>query len=454
MPEVDFLHDLAAVLWSERHGGAAVPQDSIPSLEELSAWYGECPEAAIVEADRRLKLVMGRMCRWHQVSVADEKSLLMAAKRVPDRQGFEFADLVAVDAAWRELPEETDVAHPVAPLVRAWQQRPRKVRAETRRDRRVLPTVTVREHPEREAGMLFGGLHEERRVVAPELPLWDEAAAVNVVPLLDLLDAAGLPVIADSRAAPLPSRLFVRVLVSVRPRDRRLSTVRIALKLRELRDGLFPNGWQRHRDWPRLCHALLHVRDYSIHDGRGRWFPLALRYLPDNPRFDDLIVFDVAFPPGARGGATVCLPEMDKLSVQSASRWRAYIAAHSLTWAPGVTRVLLPDVKPKRWVWTSQPDAYPILTLDDRRRLAFGARDQKHRTKANIDAAFESLPGLSIVSKEAFDPRTGAVGWRLVPSAAVAAVKRVVAATQPGQPGDRTRAERKSTGPDSSDEPT
>ena len=238
--------------------------------------------------------------------------------------------------------------------------------------------------------MLFGGLHEGRRIEAPELPLWPDVAPAKRVLLLDLVDAAGLPVMAEGRGAPLPLRLFVRALASVRPEHRRLVTARIAPTLRELRDGLFPNGWERRRDWPRLRDSLMNARDYAIHDGRGRWFPVALRSMPDDPALDDVIVIDIAFPPGSHSGPPVALPDMDRLSVESASRWRAYIAAHSVAWQLGTTRVPIP--RSRRFVWTRNLAAYPVLTLDDRRRFAFGAGEAKHRTlKGSSQGLFVEL---------------------------------------------------------------
>ena len=179
---------------------------------------------------------------------------------------------------WRETPEDLRGEFPLLPIIGAWQNRPREVELERRRDRRILPRIVASgDPPEREAGMLFGGLHEGRSVEAPELPLWPDVAPAKRVPLLDLVDAAGLPVMTEGRGAPLPLRLFVRALASVRLEHRRLVAVRIAPTLRELCDGLFPNGWRKGKDWPRLRDALLHARDYAIPRRTGLWFPVALR---------------------------------------------------------------------------------------------------------------------------------------------------------------------------------
>ena len=328
-----------------------------------------------------------------------------------------------VHQRWLDLPEEDRPRHPLAPIIAAWLDRPREVEPERRRDRRILPRIAVGDPPpERQGGMLFGGLHEGRRVEAPELPLWPEVAPTKRVPILDLVDAAGLPVMARGKGIPLPLRLFVRALASVSPEHRKLVAVRIAPTLRELRDGLWPNGWRIGQHWPELREALIHARDYAIHDGRGRWFPVALRYMPDDPTLDDVIVLDIAYPEGSHSGPPVALPEMDRLSVKSAPRWRAYIAAHSVAWQPGNTRVKHP--RSGRFAWTRDLAAYPVLTLDDRRRFAFGAGGNKHRTRAEIDAAFRNLPGLVVVSEAASNHRTGEVGWLVLPENAARAVSK------------------------------
>ena len=66
--------------------------------------------------------------------------------------------------------------------------------------------------------------------------------------------------------------------------------------------------------------------------------------------------------------------------------------------------------------WARNLDAYPVLTRGDRRRLAFGAKDQGKRTLARIDSPWEDLPGIEIVDRRAVD-RDGRRGWRIVPTA-------------------------------------
>ena len=311
----------------------------------------------------------------------------------------------------------------------------------------ILPRIKASSHPDRVAGMRLGGLHDGRhgRHTMPRLlrlfPLPEEKA----VPLLDLVDAAGIPVMSHGRGAPLELRLFIKAVISVPYSDRWRPSVRLAVKVSELTAGLFPSGWRVGRDWPRLRQALMHARDYAIRDGAGLWFPLALRLIPDRPDPDKLVVIDVSLPGQAAAGPIVDLPEMDRLSVQSAKRWRAYIAAHTLAWAPGRTRVPAPRAGGQR-LWATNPDAYPVLTRNDRRRLAFGHEDdRKHRTQREIDDAFRDLPGLVMLTDRAVDRHTGEEGWRLVPENAAKAIQNAQlgesvdlhpGGEQPAQPGN------------------
>ena len=260
----------------------------------------------------------------------------------------------------------------------------------------IFPVVqSVREAPEREAGRLaFGGIIEDRKSLPAQLPLLPTPEGPRV-PILELSDWRGVPTMARGRGAPLDLRLAVGACV-LTPHGARAARGRLVVTVRELRDFLFPNGWERWRDWPRIREALFRARDYVLPVGGGNWLPFALRWEPgENAELDDPVLIDVELPPGASHGPVIDRRELARLGLRSAPQFRAYIAAHSVAWRPGVTRRRHPRNRDVH-LWSSDPANYPVLTTADRRRLAFGAQDKGNRTRADQDAAWEDLAGVEI----------------------------------------------------------
>ena len=135
-----------------------------------------------------------------------------------------------------------------------------------------------------------------------------------------------------------------------------------------------------------------------------------------------MVLIDVELPPGSAHGPVIDRRALAGLGVDSAPRFRAYIAAHSVAWLPGRTRVPHPRNRALR-LWSGDPGKYPILTAKDRRRLAFGDDDKGHRTRAQQDAAWEDLPGVEILTRQAATP-DGQGGWLIVPEEAAAAIRK------------------------------
>ena len=168
--------------------------------------------------------------------------------------------------------------------------------------------------------------------------------------------------------------------------------------------------------------ALFRARDYVLPVGGGNWLPFALRWEPgENAELDDPVLIDVELPPGASHGPVIDRRELARLGVGSAPQFRAYIAAHSVAWRPGVTRRRHPLNRGVH-LWSSDPANYPVLTTADRRRLAFGAQDKRNRTRADQDAAWEDLAGVEILTRTATTP-DGSRGWLIVPAEAAAAIR-------------------------------
>ena len=469
---------LAHATWAAVHDGDECPPDHIPTPHDMDAWWpwpqdliedlrddllrdyaGPDPltfEAVAPEletragalltsvnvAELRKRLSDADLDRLHLVTRYGPLPL-RAAMETAGRSGMarlSVTDVGLVMATLVRLDDPSSVDHPLAILVDAWQRDPRKVDHETRADRRIMPALrVVGPPPERERGLLFGGLVDDRPRSA-ELSLFpDLEPAQHRVPLLEIMDHAGLPIRSEGRGAPIDARLIVRGgLLMIRPKDRHLHIVRIAVTVRELLDGLWPRHMNadgarvraaRYRiaqNWPKLREALLRVHNYTVPDATGgRWFPMVLRRLPSNaaneiPALDDVVVIDLAPVPGAVSGASVDLPWLDHMGVTSGPKWRAYIAGRSLVWLPGTTRRPVPGSVGKRYGWSRNLDDYPVLTMADFRRHSFGEHDAKNRTRAAILAPWQDLPDIILV--EATDPRTGICGHRLLPTEAKGAL--------------------------------
>ena len=312
---------LAHATWAAVHDGDECPPDHIPTPHDMGAWWpwpqdliedlrddllrdyaGPDPltfEAVAPEletragalltsvnvAELRKRLSDADLDRLHLVTRYGPLPL-RAAMETAGRSGIarlSVTDVGLVMATLVRLDDPSSVDHPLAILVDAWQRDPRKVDHETRADRRIMPALrVVGPPPERERGLLFGGLVDDRPRSA-ELSLFpDLEPAQHRVPLLEIMDHAGLPIRSEGRGAPIDARLIVRGgLLMIRPKDRHLHIVRIAVTVRELLDGLWPRHMNadgarvraaRYRiaqNWPKLREALLRVHNYTVPDATG-----------------------------------------------------------------------------------------------------------------------------------------------------------------------------------------
>ena len=454
--------EVLAVLAKTTHlmaNGADEPE--IPLQADLADWWDECPGVAREKADSRLAALADVLRPGHDPTEesiwrfkrvrADASPSLIGRMRpavnaivavlpiemfaVLWGQAWYYAD--PPDGSMNSIPStcgiweltqywlkaqdagpDAELRHPFSPLVAEWQARPCIVKAGTRADP-LLPVVQVRENPERLAGRLvLGGLMPDEPPI--QLPLIPAPEGPRV-PILELADAAGVPTMARGRGAPLELRIVVFATV-LTPHADRDATIRLALTVRDIRTLLFPHGWQRGRDWPRVRQALRRTGSYMIPLEGKWWFPVALRQDPGHgAALDDMILMDVSLPPGSAAGPPVDRATLGALGAESAPRFRAYIAAHSVAWDPGRTRVVVPNAGGRR-AWSRDPGRYTVLTENDRRRLGFGP-SRKRRTAIERDAPWEDLPGVVVVSRRAIEAATGRGGWLVLPQAAAAAVR-------------------------------
>ena len=347
---------VADVEWFNAHGEAA-PEHPTPAA--LATWLPECSADARTEADAALTAVLtaaevappfGEAPERYQWAPVGALLFALAADLsapIPDRPGHDLEytlmlRLEATNAAWRAAGGR----HPLAPLVAAWQRRPPPAEWDSRehpvlsgtlagRDGGLRPLVMAND-PRQLPLSLMGGSEPRQLWLGFEQPEPD----VPVLPLVAFDRRGGISMTSGAGAAHA-IRLYVEALLAVPP-DRRNdgSPIPLRAKLRDVVTGLWPRGWQRGRDWPRLLAGLDELRRLGVeweHGGTGGvWFAVTVRSVPrEDAPLDDLVQFEVQLPPGSGPGPMVAREHLRLLGLDSAPAYRLYL---SLCWLWGPPR--------------------------------------------------------------------------------------------------------------------
>ena len=460
--EVEILEAVARFCWWEDHESDC-PPGMIPTLRNLADLLEEDPEAGISPRQEGVSIwwnlevtrpilseveraeLEGHLRDLENPEAERLRGFLEGVDQIPPirvtsltAQSASGPWSVAQAHTWRQsLPAERRGVHPLGGLVRAWQRRPHKVQADRGHPRPLFPHMRLSEAPERAQGRLVFGLAPAGREAQLPLPseVMEKAKSVlEEIPLLALSDASGVPVTSAGQGAPLELAVPVEAFLSIKPVDRKRESVRLAISIRELRDGLWPRGWQRGRDWPRLQGVLRGLNTRYIPWAKGgEWYPILLRGLPSpGAGLDELVMLDVSLPPGGNEGAPINRGRLAELRPQSGGAYRALIAVTALCYRLGRTRV---KTQGRHWWWAGDPSRYPILTRQDRHDIVFGVGTNKRHRDKEVDAPFKALElagDLWIQDRGAFDRTRYLWGWRIVaPREAIQAVRGWLAKQTP-----------------------
>ena len=369
----EILEAVSRFAWYEAHQNKDCPPDFTPTAATLAAWLPEFPEAAHLEAGERLaalyglsdgggcrwrlgRIVMGRTWRYNartgepqEVPNATgiprgEQSLTLTAWERPGKSGPGWGSMGTfqeVHKVWLDQPAEHRPKHPLAPLVTAWQERPRDV------------TPDVMQHPH--GGILPAALAGAAVRVQvsdrfdeelPELPGPGVAAdgdgwlpefdpgpgPLAKLPALDFLHAGGLEAFQRGRGAPWPLRIAYETLIDVPAAARNGGIARLEYPLRgdgdaTLQAMLYPEGrLNLSRDWGRFLKALEVVDRFSVpaDGGMSAWLPIRVRSVP--VRTGGVLRLDVSLPPGSDKGPRILRRVLRRLGARSYPQWRAWLA--------------------------------------------------------------------------------------------------------------------------------
>ena len=248
----------------------------------------------------------------------------------------------------------------------------------------ILPRFTFGAvNPARERGELLLAPDGRPGLRKSALPLFPEVADDDaIVPLLELADAAtGDRAVSGWHGAAHELRLVFETLTALPPGGY-AGGVAVTYTVEGLLRAFYRGGaasmyrsGDRPGDWAQIRAACQWIDraalPWRVPSGNVQsWFLMRLRTLPgERPALSDPVVFEVALPPGIGHGPTVNRPALREAGRVSSPAFRIGIAVPTLTWVPGRTRRPVPG---PGGLWIGDASRYPVLSLRDRRRIAFG----------------------------------------------------------------------------------
>ena len=234
---------------------------------------------------------------------------------------------------------ETDGQQQLVPVPAQWDDRHYAVLANSLANRGggLRPLVRVLRSDVRQLPL---GMVETDRIQTEPMPATlpgiepVQPSPVPVLPFVAMFDRAGGTSMTKGRGAALGMRLYVETLLALPPELRRTTgpPVILTCSLRQLVGALWPRGWQRGRDWPRLMAGLDAMHNLGVEweapDGTGGVrLVVAVRDRPrDRALLDDVCRFEVLLPPGSSSGPLVDRQHLRLLGLDSAPAFRLYLA--------------------------------------------------------------------------------------------------------------------------------
>ena len=178
---------------------------------------------------------------------------------------------------------------------------------------------------------------------------------------------------AQGRGVPVELRLFVEALAWAPPAARRGLLAEVDLTVRDLVRAIWPNGWRRNEDLPKLVRGIDRISAFGVlSDGRFRWRPLWFQLSPDlGAGLDDPVRLYVQLPAvsGAGAGARFDRDTLRRLGLRSAPAYWLYLALIE-QW----DRKLRRGRHPHRLRSDHAPMPLPGFSPAQRRRLIFRTR--------------------------------------------------------------------------------
>ena len=332
----------AAFARYERDGGSSATLD-VPSDFDLAQWSLHESPSEGMEANRSLNAVLkGGSWEWGMLSphqpIVDDMPLCAVshlADLVSDDGTSEMVAIQAlpfelVHANWCSHGKPSRPVHPVVPLVRAWQRRPRVGKDFRPRERASLARLHLITADQVQRLPNFDQSPQDGNQLQPHLPGLSAVEGYACPSwLLSLYDRAGGRVLSQGKGAPWDLRLMIAALLHLHIDERDGFTRTRSFSAKYVESWLHPDGWRnRSRDWHLFPEALARIDSLSrlYIPGHGRF---GLVWASGIPAFhmDRTVEFHLRIPGRAAAGARLSWPRLCRYGAESAVLYRAYLAA-------------------------------------------------------------------------------------------------------------------------------
>ena len=348
-------------LWSEKLGSFAkgvaktmgVSEVDIPTPEQFAVFVSlrRCPFKARLEATVRLNCLLVLMevvktPEWPRdlLECLDDNELL---DQIPDEHFVSITQITKDGMLKGESMESDELRFSIlelenfrdqapskprpksflVPLMGAWLRHPElRPVAPERRQKRIMPEPIRHALPSQTAlpmpageGLASLGQQSSTTAYLPGLG----PSPGSVVPVLPLRVAE---ISTAGPGAPIPSRLWFGCQLTLSIGCRTGDNETLPLTLREISGWLWPNGWNRRRDLPRLIQGLRDLATMGIVWERREWLLVRPLLVPTlETQLDDYLLVEVTSLPGSDRGPMIDTKPLWELGAKGAVPWRIWI---------------------------------------------------------------------------------------------------------------------------------
>ena len=394
---------------------AAAGKGEAPTPQELATWIGGgCPAEVLDEAGARL----AALDLWGGVAPGAVRVTGWAAGGLVGwaDSGGEFHQLAA-DIRTVVLAQRSP--NPLAPLVQAWQRRPRLVTPRAVSKPAVIPaSLAMVQEGHRRAHLFSLAAHvgADGSGGQAALPGFERPHGKTPALPLALYDLGGGDAATRGMGAPLALRLFVEGLLAFSLEDRGGGAVAIEIALRDLLAKLYPGPGRP--PWPneylpRLRAAIDAVNTFRLPwrdpktERSGLWSAVLVRNLPVG--LDDVLRIEIDLPPGSELGPQVPT-SLGAWGTQSAAAYRGLLNLSYVWHEPGRTVIPLGSRRRRYWQRVYDPERYEPLSDADLVDVflpttAIGRHDNRVATAKEALQRLEKAGELQIVRLSAHERR-------------------------------------------------